>query len=213
MIYIEPSVRIVSYTPDALRLIEEMGRICHKSEEKIAPGTAEVFVAHLVRNLKHHSVLEHATATVVITADRGLTHELVRHRIGVAYSQESTRYCNYGKGGFIQVCPMNDGLTDEQLKRRHELWEHIEQVYLAEVAEKVKPQQARDVLPTCLKTEIGVTNNFRAWRNVFEQRCAPSAHPRIAQVTQSILRHFAQMWPPVFDDQALDFLPERRVRW
>ena len=185
-------------------VIERCGRVCYKSEDRITPDSSGAFVRRIIAS-GHHSVLEHASATVLIVADRGLTHELVRHRIG-SYSQESTRYCNYGKGGEIAVCPMNDGMTSEQLSRREALWLEIESVYLAEVAEGVKPQQARDVLPTCLKTEIAASFNFREWRHVFSLRCAQTAHPRIRAVMKQVLYEFFARWPCVFGDQAGEFL-------
>jgi len=184
-----------------LEAIERAGRTCYKSEDKITAGSATEFVRRIITS-GHHSVLEHQAITVRVVCDRGVSHEIVRHRLA-AYSQESTRYCNYGKGQFggeITLCPMMDGLNLNQVTRRHDLWELAERVYLAELAEGIKPQQARDNLPTCLKTEIVITYNLREWRHFFSLRTAAAAHPQMRRVATAILVRLRELVPVVFDD-------------
>lgn len=100
MITIQPEIEILSTESyeDMLRRIEKIGRVCYKSEERIGEGTAEKFIAGIIKR-GHESVIEHGSITVKVTCDRGVTHEIVRHRIA-SYSQESTRYCNYSKDKF-----------------------------------------------------------------------------------------------------------------
>lgn len=184
-----------------LRAIERAGRTCYKSHEKITDNSAEAFARMLVQR-GHLSVLEHQSITIWAQVNRGLSHEIVRHRIA-AYSQESTRYCSYVKerfGSEIALIPMMDGLTPEQIDRRLYLYDQMESVYLAELAEGVKPQQARDNLPICLKTEIKITYNLRQWRHFFALRTAKAAHPQMRQLTIPMLARFREKIPVVFND-------------
>lgn len=202
MIVVPPSATLEFVTPSALELIERAGRVCYKSEDKIEPGSAARFIAGTIMKKQHFSVLEHATATFRFICDRGVTHEMVRHRIA-SFSQESTRYCNYAKdrwGGEIQVIqpPFKSALStrDWQL-----LMEEIERVYAAMVGRGEAPQIARSVLPNCLKTEIVMTCNFREWMHVFDLRTvSPPAHPQIAEVMQLAEAELQAMYPVIFGD-------------
>lgn len=187
---------------EILRRIERAGRTCYKSEDKITSESARAFVRKILAS-GHESVIEHVSISVRFICDRGLSHEIVRHRLA-SYSQESTRYCNYSKGKFgngITLSPMLDGLTREQVERRLALYKHIEQVYLAEIEEGVKPQQARDNLPTCQKTEIVMTCNVREWRWFFIKRAKAGAHPKmIRELAAPLLLAFQRRIPVLFDD-------------
>jgi len=96
---VKPSVEIISLCQNPLETIEAAGRTCYKSENRAGPGTAPEFCNRILHDYKHESVIEHSAMTVRFVCDRGVSHELVRHRLA-AYSQESTRYCNYTKGKF-----------------------------------------------------------------------------------------------------------------
>jgi thymidylate synthase (FAD) len=188
---LDPSVTFRWVTPDADAEIASAARLCYQSDE--SGKSDQQMLEHIIK-LGHLSVVEHGSASYQVVADRGWTHEAVRSRIGVAYSQESTRYCNYTKerlGGEIKVIPMLDGLNVVQKDRRRWLYEHMERVYREEIAEGIKPQQARDNLPTCLKTEIRMTFTFRAWMHFFELRCAPAAHPQMQKVAKIIFEDLA----------------------
>lgn len=203
MKYIQPSYEILT-TPDSnevLKFLERCGRTCYKSESKIVQDSAEKFVRMLI-DKGHESVIEHYHISVKFIADRGFTHELVRHRLA-SFSQESTRYCNYAQDCFeqeITVIPFSDGLSIDQDLRRRALYRHIEDVYLAEIEEGVSPQQARDNLPTCLKSEIIITTNLRHWREILRQRTSKAAHPRMRQLMTSLLLDFQKLVPVIFDD-------------
>ena len=192
--------------------VERCGRVCYKSEDCITSGTSEKFVARIRQN-RHLSVLEHASVTAIVICSRAASHQLVRHRIA-AYSQESQRYCDYGKAGCLQViCPPSIGLlpgtysirnlrnlTDCQIR-----W--IEQVdgayaeYMCELAEGVKPEDARYVLPNATKTELAVTFNLRQWRHVFQERALNQhAQWEIRMIFSDILCDLKTRFPAVFCD-------------
>ena len=197
---IPPSYEILSDIdgPAILKRVERMGRISWKSEGKTTPTSAPRFVKMLI-DAGHESVLEHETLSVIFTTDRGVTHEWVRHRVGVAYTQESTRYCDYeGVMTFIEPPFWASGSIE------HQMWtsamEDVAKTYLTLRAAGAKPQEARDVLPISLKAELGVTANLRAWRHVFKLRTDKAAHPQMRQVMQPLLDEFKSRIPVVFDD-------------
>jgi len=200
---VQPSVELIWVTPDAAKAIEFGARVCYKSEDKYDPAKTPAFLNKIVNQYHHESVVEHAAACFHIVCDRGVSHELVRHRLA-SFSQESTRYCNYGKerhGGGIALSPMMTGLNEIQVERREALWKHIEEVYLAELAEGVTPQQARDNLPTCLKTELRMTANFREWLHIIKLRTANSAHPQIREIVSQIQAKLRECCPEIFGTQ------------
>jgi thymidylate synthase (FAD) len=182
--------------------IEKAGRTCYKSEGRIGDGTAEKFITSIIKR-GHESVLEHEKITVRFICDRGVTHELVRHRIA-SYSQESTRYCNYcqDKFGneltFIKPCFWDE--KDECYKLWLENMQAIENGYNSLIAAGAKPEEARSILPNSLKTEIVVTMNLRQWRHYFRLRCAPAAHPQIREISIALLTELKEKLPVFFAD-------------
>jgi len=204
------------------KTIEAAGRTCYKSEDKITSDSAKKFVA-MIRDRGHHSVLEHSLLSVKIICDRGVTHEIVRHRLA-AYSQESTRYVNY-KGGCTFVAPPWTGFLQGEYRlesgltyRREEgakihmdirdspadvwLWHMFvcENNYKLLIEQGWSPQEARSVLPNSTKTEIVVTANFREWRHIFTLRCSSDAHPQMREVMYPILTEVQRKVPVIFDD-------------
>ncbi len=187
---------------DAMRRIERAGRTCYKSEDRITDDSAVDFVRMIVRR-GHESVLEHVALSVRVVCDRGVSHELVRHRIA-SFSQESTRYCNYGKdrhGGEIAVI-QPPGLKPEALRLWRRACEEAEMAYLAMLADGVAPQIARAVLPTCLKTEMVMTANLREWRHILRLRTSPAAHPQMRELARALLEQLRVALPAVFEDVA-----------
>ena len=185
-----------------LKSIEEAGRVCYKSEEKITEDSAEKFVAGIIKR-GHEAVLEHEAIRVKFIVDRGVSHEIVRHRLA-AYCQESTRYCNYSKDGFGgQVTFIQPNFLDRGT-RGWELWvlacEQAEKAYFDLLNWGCSPQEARAVLPNSLKTEVVMTANLREWRHFFKLRTAPAAHPQMREVTIPLLRRMQELIPVVFDD-------------
>jgi thymidylate synthase (FAD) len=199
MILVKPSTTVLAITPWALELIEEAGRTCYKSEDKITIESAPIFVASILKR-KHESVIEHASATVRFVCDRGVSHEIVRHRLA-SYSQESTRYCDYhyqGQVAFVIPPWCMDG--SHSLRMWSEAMQSAENYYKYLRSCGWKPEQARAVLPNSLKTEVVMTANLREWRHFFRLRTAPAAHPQMREVAVPLLKDLQQRIPVVFDD-------------
>jgi thymidylate synthase (FAD) len=200
---INPNIKgIIFHIPEGYESIEEfieaVGRTCYKSEDKITYGSANDFVERL--NAKgHHAMLEHAIATVRIEADRGLTHELVRHRLA-SYAQESTRWCNYSKGKFQRQITViqQPGMTPEQEQIWRQAMLTAETYYMTLIDTGVPAEIARSVLPIGLKSEIVITANLREWMHIFRLRCSPAAHPIIRGIMWEALRFFSQKVPSIF---------------
>lgn len=200
MIIVKPTAELVWITPNSEKMIELAGRTCYKSEDAITEDSSVKFVEMIMKR-GHESVLEHASASVRFVCDRGVTHELVRHRL-CAFSQESTRYCNYGKekfGGEISVIEPPE-LTEQQFMMWQETMFQIEEVYLKMISQGVSPQIARSVLPNCLKTEIVTTANLREWRHIFKLRRSMAAHPQIKEVMNIAFDLLYKECPTVFKD-------------
>jgi thymidylate synthase (FAD) len=185
-----------------LQQIEAAGRTCYKSEHKISADSAAAFVAGILRS-GHHSVIEHVTASVRFICDRGVTHELVRHRLA-AYSQESTRYANYSRDRFGSEITVIRPVFWAQNHPAYACWvaamKEAEARYMALLDLGARPEEARSVLPNSLKTEIVMTANLREWRHVIDLRCGRPAHPQIREIMLPLLAEFKQRIPVVFDD-------------
>jgi thymidylate synthase (FAD) len=203
---IKPSIEIMACTPDLEVIIEQAGRVCYKSEDKITYGSATKFIERLQES-KHESVLEHGSITVRFVVDRGVSHELVRHRLA-SFSQESTRYCNYGKAKFgteitvIEPCFWEKG--DSKWKQWLEACHHAEMRYFNLLAEGATPQEARSVLPNSLKTEVVMTANPREWLHVFKLRTSLQAHPQMREVMIPLQYEFTTRWPSIFESKSND---------
>lgn len=199
---ISPSVEILTPLDGTavLRHIEQCGRVCYKSEGKTTESSAPAFVANIIKR-GHEAVLEHFDITVKFICDRGVSHEIVRHRMA-SYCQESTRYCNYAKDDFgNEITVIEPYYLDAQglyLWRR--ACEAAEASYFELLNWGCTPQEARAVLPNSLKTEVVMTANLREWRHFFKLRTAPAAHPQMREVAKMLLKQMREMVPVVFDD-------------
>lgn len=201
---IEPAAEII--TPingrEILKHIELCGRVCYKSEDRITDASAETFCKNIVKS-GHEAVLEHYSITVRFICDRGISHEIVRHRLA-SYCQESTRYCNYSKdkfGGEITVIrPEHFVPGSDSYEKWKESCMEAEHAYFCLLRDGKTPQEARSVLPSSLKTELIMTANLREWRHFFRLRCSASAHPQIRQIAIPLLKEFKEEIPVVFDD-------------
>lgn len=205
---ISPSVEILG-NPDPrqmLRNMEAAGRVCYKSEANIKENTAGPFLRRLVQS-GHESVIEHEKLSVKIICDRGVTHEIVRHRIA-SYSQESTRYCNYTKDKFGNELTFIKPLFWDEGDTCYTLWKEqmasIEKGYFALIEAGATPEEARSVLPNSLKTEIVVTMNMREWRHFFRLRGSKAAHPQICEIVRLLLPKFRELLPDLFEDIVID---------
>ena len=203
MTVINPSYEILTSinSKDILKRIERYGRTCYKSECKITDGSAVKFISMLLKR-GHESVIEHESLTIKFICDRGVSHELVRHRLA-SYSQESTRYCNYAKkGALVFIRPFF--FTDKGDLGRYGIWFNAitfaESSYLRLIELRATPQEARSVLPNSLKTEIVVTANLREWRHILKLRCDKAAHPQMRQLMCPLLNQLKSSIAVIFDD-------------
>lgn len=201
---IEPSVKLIN-PPNydtVLDTIEIAGRTCYQSETGGTKESSEDFIRRIIKR-GHESILEHVSITARFICDRGVSHEIVRHRIG-AYSQESTRYCNYAGDKFgneitvIRPCFWDNGT------RMNTLWNSscwvAEQQYIFLIGCGASPQEARAVLPNSLKTSLVVTYDLREWRHFLRLRCDAAAHPQIRQVAEMARDLLADKYPVFFED-------------
>lgn len=188
-----------------LQKIEAAARTCYKSEGKIQEGSAAKLVAGLIKS-GHEAMLEHASVTVKFVVDRGISHELVRHRLA-SFAQESTRYCNYSKDDFGSEITF---IIPDYLEYKSEGWniwkesmKQAEDAYFKMLDFGLSPQQARAVLPNSLKTEVVMTANLREWRHFFKLRALGTTgkpHPQMLEVAVPLLEDMKNLIPVVFDD-------------
>ena len=201
---------------EELKHIEKIGRVCYKSEGKITEDgeSAKKFVKMLI-NRGHEAMIEHSSLSVKFVVDRGVSHELVRHRIA-SFAQESTRYVNYSLekfGNEINVIDIRNGINlDNKMKNMDSdtisaimsewclAMEDAEKHYMKMIELGATPQIARSVLPNSTKTEITITANYREWRNFFKLRVPNTAHPQMREVTIPLLKELKHRLPIIFDD-------------
>lgn len=187
---------------EILRHIERCGRICYKSEGNINEDSCEKFVAGIVKR-GHEAVIEHASFTVKFIVDRGVSHEIVRHRMA-SYCQESTRYCNYAGEKFGEEITVIAPSYLKEGTAGYNAWvlacETAEKAYFDMLHNGHTPQEARAVLPTSLKTELMMTANLREWRHFLKLRTPKAAHPQMREVAIPLLRLLQQEIPVIFDD-------------
>jgi len=201
---IKPSIEILDdLNPEQiLKKLELCGRVCYKSEDKISSESASKFIGGIIKR-GHESVVEHVSFSVKFIVDRGVSHEIVRHRIA-SYSQESTRYCNYAKDGFnneITVIHPSFNTWDCLLEDKwKEACEWAEKYYFNLLENGATPEEARSVLPNSLKTEIIMTANIREWRHFLKLRTSKAAHPQIREVAKMLLDELTLKLPGLFDD-------------
>jgi thymidylate synthase (FAD) len=207
---IKPSVEFVMPVneEEILKKLELAGRTCYKSENLIKDDSAAKFVNRIVKS-GHEAVLEHGSFTMRFICDRGVTHEIVRHRLA-AYCQESTRYCNYNKDKFgneitvILPCYFDMGMGTMTNSLVYDEWkracERAEEAYFKLLEMGATPQEARAVLPNSLKTELVMTADIREWRHFFKLRCDVAAHPQMREVAIMALDMCQEAMPTLFGD-------------
>lgn len=201
---ISPSFEIMFPVDGAeiLERIERAGRVCYKSENLITDNSAEGFVRRIIKS-GHEAVLEHVSITLKFICDRGVSHEIVRHRLA-SYCQESTRYCNYSKDSFGSEITVIKPFYLTEGTPGYEFWkdacEVAESAYFDLLEFGCTPQEARAVLPNSLKTEVVITANLREWRHFFRLRCSQAAHPQIREVATPALRRLNELIPAIFED-------------
>ena len=204
MKFVDPNAEIIDIQ-NPLERIERIGRICYKSEDKITDDSAKKFVENLIKR-GHEAMLEHSSLSVKFICDRGVSHELVRHRLA-SFAQESTRYCNYSQDKFGKELTFIKPKFFEEGTDSYKYWENAmadaENYYFSMLDFGCTPQEARSVLPNSIKTEIVMTANYREWRHFFWLRAAHKtgpAHPQMEELTVPLLYEVSGLIPVVFDD-------------
>ena len=220
-------MKIIEQSHEILRmdgsdLIERAGRTCYKSEDKIGCADETVrkngqcfspegccgcpshssarFVRMLIKR-GHEAMLEHGGATVRFVTNRGVTHELVRHRVA-SFGQESTRYVNYGGKELVFIRPVWTDFYMDKLGWE-EAMRNAEHSYKKLIEYGWRPEQAREVLPNSLKTEIVVTANYREWRHILKLRAIGTTgkpHPQMQALMLPLLKEFKTKMPAMFGD-------------
>lgn len=191
---------------EVLKKIERCGRTCYKSEHLITESSASKFINRIISS-HHESVIEHQSITLRLVCDRGVSHELVRHRIA-SYSQESTRYCNYNNDKFGNELTFIKPILDPKHKVNEEFYmenwnkvmQDIENSYIDMINNGVIPEYSRQILPNSLATEIVVTMNIRSWRHFLQLRMHKSAHPQIRDLAFKIYDVLNGILPELFFD-------------
>ena len=196
-----------------LKNIERSARTCYKTEDLITEdGESAKKLCKMLVELKHTAMLEHGgMISVKIICNRGLTHEIVRHRTAISFAQESTRYCDYSKDKFGKeitvIRPlefMNIAKFDMIGHKQYSIWmksvKEAEANYFELRLSGISAQVARGVLPIDVKTEIIVSTNPTEWRHIFKLRTSNAAHPQIRAIMRSLLSDFRQKIPVIFDD-------------
>lgn len=191
---------------------EEEGR-CAQYE---CPNHSSHQFSRMLIKRRHDAMLEHGRASVRFVTNRGVTHELVRHRVA-SYGQESTRYVNYGgkemefirpvwcSQGVLGTWDVAPSLWKKQVGEYlflHNCYQ-AEQVYKSLLDHGWRPEQAREVLPNSLKTEIVVTTNYREWRHIFKLRAIGTTgkpHPQMQALMLPVLEEFKYRFPALFGD-------------
>ena len=186
---------------EILKKIERVARTCYKSEDKITEGSAEKMVRALIKR-GHEAMLEHYSFSVKFIVDRGISHEIVRHRVA-SFAQESTRYCNYAGKGITVIKPCYFEEDSVEMSNWEDTCRYAESVYTYLLEVGRSPQEARGVLPTSLKTEVVMTANLREWRHFFKLRALGmygKPHPQIVEVALPLLKELQERIPVVFED-------------
>lgn len=201
---IAPYVEILDLDP--IRDLERMykaGKTCYRTEKAGASVEEQSkFISNIVKR-GHLSVIEHSSVTVRFVCDRGISHEIVRHRLA-AFSQESTRYCNYSQDRFENSITVIKPQNIEEDSQAYYIWflacENAERAYFKLLDAGVKPEDARAVLPTCLKTELVVTANLREWKHIIDIRTDSAAHPDIRSLMSALNDYLSAAFPEIFED-------------
>ena len=205
MILVDQSYEITRWNPDKdLEEICDAARLCYKSGKLNNRKEQELFIRNRLKldsDNPHLSPLEHSILSVKFVTNRGITHELVRHRLA-SFNQESTRYCNYSKDRFgNEVTFIRDSsISDEDMGNWLLDCKTCEKRYFNRLL-TMPPDQARGVLNNDVKSEIKITANYREWRHIFKLRCDNKhAHYQMVELMTPLLNELKEELPCIFGD-------------
>jgi thymidylate synthase (FAD) len=197
----QPEVILLAVTPNAEKLIEEAGRTCYLSLDRITDDSEKNFVRKSIKN-GHHSIIEHASASFrILGASRAFTHQLVRHRIA-SFSQQSQRYVDERE--FNYIIPPEIADNPQALEIYRTWMNSARDTYQALRDAGIRKENARFILPNALESQIVFSANFRELRTVFSLRMQKSAQWEIRRVCLAMLKIMQQEAPSVFGDFVID---------
>lgn len=172
---------------DDINQICEAYCVCYGTE---VPETLPEKMHFIEKHIEHESPLEHSSMTVLFTTNRGISHEIVRHR-HTAYTQQSTRYCNYSNNRFGNELTF---IKNSRFKEGTRAWtdwlidlQSCEDRYMSLMKDGYSAEEARHCLNNDLATKLYVTTNFREWRSIFKLRCDSHAHYQMQQLMIPLL--------------------------
>jgi len=201
MEYSKPIVKLLAVTPLSEKLVEEAGRTCYLSLDRITGDSEKNFVRRCIKN-GHHSILEHASATFrILGASRAFTHQLVRHRLA-SFSQQSQRYVDEKE--FNYIIPDDILANADAAAIYREFMEKSRETYMKLRSLGMKKEDSRFVLPNALESQIVFSANFREFRTVFNLRLDKSAQWEIRRVCMEMLRVLQKEAPSVFGDYEIN---------
>ncbi|TAL33248.1 MAG: FAD-dependent thymidylate synthase [Spirochaetes bacterium] len=201
MEFTKPEVTLLAVTPRAEKLIEEAGRTCYLSLDRIDENSGQGFIRRCIRS-GHHSILEHASASFrIMGASRAFTHQLVRHRVA-SFSQQSQRYVTESE--FNYIIPPDIAAHADAAAIYRDFIESARKAYISLRELGVKKEDARFVLPNALESQIVFSANFRELRHIFALRCDRAAQWEIRGVALEMLRIMQAEAPSVFGDFVID---------
>lgn len=190
---VEPSIKILTPVDEIKNFskrIEKSGRVCYKSEHKITDHSSIPFVENIIKR-GHESVLEHCSITCLFTISRACSHQLVRHRLA-SFSQESQRYVNYSKNAAIVRVIVPPSVSHDvfipMIQKSIDAYEHL-------LLNKIKPEDARYVLPNCIASDIVVTANLREWRHIIKIRSDSKAQWEIQKAISELKTELERYTP------------------
>lgn len=203
--FVNPKIQIIPIVPlevmgfsdyalNQLKLLEEVGRTCYLSHDKMKENSYDTFLRGIIRS-GHESVIEHGSVTVRVLCSRAASHQLVRHRIG-SYSQESQRYVNYAKKGFFRF------IKNKETESLKDYLNNVCREYTRLIDSGMRAEDARAILPNAISTNLAITYNFRQWRSFFRNRCDSHAQREIRSIALVLLNEFYKFYPSLFFDLA-----------
>lgn len=211
---IEPSVEVLTPLDGEaiLRHIETCGRTCYQSYDKQDENSHKRMISMLIKS-GHESVLEHFSISVKLKTSLSVYKDITRHRTGVAFSIESTRYNAYNKGKYGSELTFARPSNIDSESCLYDIWlstmKAIEKSYLNMAEFGAKPDQMRQILPHSIAAEVCMTANLREWRHIFKLRCSSAAHPDVQEIMKMVLEEFHTKVPVVFDDLYQEFIGEK----
>lgn len=192
---INQSYQILDFPWLATNIIANSARVSHMSQDRYSNTENVEFIKKLIM-WGHLSPFEHCSAQVKITTNRAIANELVRHR-HCAFTQESTRYCQYDDLTVIRPNWIDFSLviSDSVVHKYTEYLSEVQSLYDHMINSGIPAEQARGILPLDTATTLVMTANLREWISVFKLRCDAASHPQMIELMSGIKKEFIERLP------------------